>query len=375
MLLSRFFSQAITSRTIRYAIPATLGISLLELWTVIGSMPVTIPISKMLALWVLTWPTLAQACLPLCFCLAILITAVQLADTQELAILQLYMQPKDWRRCIARPVMLFFTCMFILTCWLNPMTKGAYLDITSSILQSLQMPTLTPGQFQYMSLTGDVMVIFPDKQNRGLLFVAWSNESMVNNDKRLFNIVQAESMVVDKTPGQAALTFKNAKGYSFKGLYNLDSTMSFKVLRKPLRLPALSGRDLSTMSVRELLRLSSVESHPQYFVAACELIWRLQLPIVVIIIAWISVLLIDYRFCRDRRNSFYATSGTLAILYLITMLIAKRVMDTLQSETSVVLLFASIHVSVVTLSYLLKHSRMLNMVSAHAKSDPSSGQK
>ena len=374
MLLSRFFSQAIMSRTIRYAIPATLGISVLELLTVIGGMPITIPISRMTALWVLTWPTFAQALLPLCFCLAILITAVQLADTQELAILQLYMQPKDWRRCIAKPVMLFFTCMIVLTYLLNPMTKGAYHDITSSILQSIQMPALTPGQFQYVGLTDDVMVVFPDKQNRGLLFAAWFNEREHTNKKILLNIIQAESIVVDKTLEKAELAFKNAKGYSLEDR-NLDRIVSFKKLRIPIRLPALSERGLSTMSVRKLLRLSSIESHPQYFEATSELIWRLQLPMVVVIIAWISMTLIDYRYCRDRRNSFYATSGTLAILYLITMLIAKRVMETLQSEASIVLLFASIHMSVVTLSYLLKHSRMLNMVSAHAKSDPCSGQK
>ena len=95
----------------------------------------------------------------------------------------------------------------------------------------------------------------------------------------------------------------------------------------------------------------------------------------IVIIAWMSMILIDYRYCRDRRNSFYAISGTLVILYLITMLVAKTVIETLQSEASLVPLFASIHMSVVTLSYLVKHSRMLNMLSAHAKSDPCSGQK
>ena len=374
MLLSQFFSQAIMSRTVRYTIPATLGISLLELLTVVSGLSVTIPISKITMLWVLTWPTITQVLLPLCFCLAILITAVQIADTQELAILQLYMQPRHWRHCIAKPVMLFFTYMLVLTCWINPMTKGAYHDITSSILQSIQMPALTPGQFQYVGLTDNVMVVFPDKQNRGLLFASWFNEREHPNKKILLNIIQAESIVVNKTLEKAEYAFINAKGYLFEDK-NLDRIVSFKKLRIPIRFPTLSERGLSTMSVRKLLRLSSTKSHPRYFEATGELIWRLQLPMVIGIIAWISMILIDYRYCRDRRNSFYAISGTLAILYLITMLVAKTVMDTLQSEASLVLLFASIHMSVVTLSYLVKHSRMLNMLSAHAKSDPCSGQK
>ena len=73
MLLSRFFSQAIMSRTIRYVIPATLGISLLELLTVVSGLSVTIPISKMTMLWVLTQPSPRYS--SLCFCSAILITS------------------------------------------------------------------------------------------------------------------------------------------------------------------------------------------------------------------------------------------------------------------------------------------------------------
>ena len=90
MYLTNYFKQILSSRAVKYLLIATILVSFVETLEHLFVMPFSLSTSQNLILWILSWPMYVSLLMPLCIFGALLGTFVELANTQELAIIQMY---------------------------------------------------------------------------------------------------------------------------------------------------------------------------------------------------------------------------------------------------------------------------------------------
>lgn len=345
MLLTRYFAHSIIERTTRYLILMTAIFSVLELVRGLALLPVLLPLPKVLTLWVLAWPTAGGIALPLCFFLALVVTKLHFAQTQELAIMQFVMRPRHWIYCLMTPVGVFSGIMLFVSGWLNPACITAKQEIIDTFMQSAKMPQAIAGQFNHMQFGGNQLVIFPSKEKRDLLFLAIDLGQSSDTQ-----ILQAEKISLRRERGAAVLEVHQGKSYQFDEQHRLRQTVMFKSNQVPLE--NAKKQHQSKVFFKTLTELVPIHSAATWV----EILWRFQQPISVMILSIVSISMGSYLHCRRKATLVRWQAGALGVSYYLSLFFIYNKSYGMQDIWLVALMYATANVCVVMISILLNRA-------------------
>ena len=348
MLLTRYFAHSIIERTTRYLILMTAIFSVLELIRGLALLPVLLPFPKILTLWVLAWPTAGGIALPLCFFLALVITRLHFAQTQELAIMQFLMRPRHWVYCLITPIGVFSGIMLFVSGWLNPLCLSAKQEIIDTFMQSAKMPQAIAGQFNHMQFGGNQLVIFPSKEKRDLLFLAIDLGQSSDTQ-----ILQAEKISLKREQGAAVLEVHQGKSYQFDDQHRLRQTVTFKNNQVPLSNIKKQGH--TAVFFKSLTELSTVGS-PSAWV---EILWRCQPVISIMTLSVVAMTIGSYLQCRRKAALVRWQAGALGVGYYLSLFFIYNKSYGMQDIWLVVLMYATASVSVIIISHVLNRTSLI----------------
>ena len=349
MLLIQYFAHSIIERTTRYLILMTAIFSVLELIRGLALLPVLLPFPKILTLWVLAWPTAGGIALPLCFFLALVITRLHFAQTQELAIMQFLMRPRHWVYCLITPIGVFSGIMLFVSGWLNPLCLSAKQEIIDTFMQSAKMPQAIAGQFNHMQFGGNQLVIFPSKEKRDLLFLAIDLGQSSDTQ-----ILQAEKISLKREQGAAVLEVHQGKSYQFDNQHRLRQTVTFKNTQLPLS--NSKKQQEKKIFFKTLTELTEVHSAASWV----EALWRCLQPIAVITLSVVAMTLGNYLQCRRKASSVRWQAGALGVGYYLGLFFIYNKSYGMQDIWLVVLMYATASACVIMISLVLNRASLIS---------------
>ena len=314
MILSYYFNHQLLSRTLKYLLLLTFLFSVVESIERLMLLPISLSLVQCLSMWVLSWPLYSCLLLPACFYAAYLATAIGLARSQELVIMQLYVSPWSWRWRVGCLSAFLSVAIFFTVGWIGPMCQHIQKDFATMMLSEIQMPKTFSGQFNKIEVGGRHIVVYKEKQKGKGLFVATRL-----SDAQGITVLTTQKMHVLTDKGVPTLVFDKGNSYSFTPDDGLKYALSFDESRIPLAIKV----GLSAKKYQFMQMATHDLWHDQRVMAQHELAWRIHLSLSVMVLATLAMMLIDYMTCRRASSRVYVVGGCLAIMYYVGLLAVK----------------------------------------------------
>ena len=342
MYLTNYFKQLVLSRAIKYLLIATMLVSFIETLEHLFMMPFSLSVGQNLALWVLSWPMYVSLLMPMCVCGAMMSTHAQLASSQELAIMQMYMSPSRWLVSIGSMVIFLSAILFATSGWLVPWCYEVQTGYAKELLSDIRMPRTLEGQFNNINIGGKKLVLYRDKKRDKGLFVATSLK-----EGQGLTVMSTEKVGVEKKEGISFIHFKKGKSYTFDKNNALRYVLEFDESQIPLDLSKGFG------SKHKVMKMSTDKLYGNAGKAEkTELAWRIHMVIPMGILVLVSFIFADYLACRRHPTVVYGITLIVTISYYVLLMMVRSKAQILVDSGYLHVAYGGAHMAAITMGLM-----------------------
>ncbi|MEC8882388.1 MAG: LptF/LptG family permease [Pseudomonadota bacterium] len=342
MYLTNYFKQLVLSRALKYLLIATMLVSFIETLEHLFMMPFSLSIGQNVALWVLSWPMYVSLLMPMCVCGAMMSTHAQLASSQELAIMQMYMSPSRWLLSIGSMVIFLSAILFATSGWLVPWCYGVQTEYAKELLSDIRMPRTLEGQFNNINIGGKKLVIYRDKKLDKGLFVATSLK-----EGQGLTVMSTEKVDVEKKEGISFIRFKNGKSYTFDKNSALRYVLEFDESQIPLDLSKGFGSKHKVMKMSADKLYGNPGRGEQ-----TELAWRIHMALPMGILVMVSFIFADYLSCRRHPAMVYGFTLIVTISYYVLLMMVRSKAQTFVNLGHLHMAYGATHMAAIILGLM-----------------------
>lgn len=313
MFISYYFNQQVLLRTFRYLMVATMLISVVETLEHIFAMPFSFSVGQNMGLWLLSWPMYVGLLMPICFFGALVTTYTQLAKSQELAIMQMYVSPWCWVKSIG--IMSLVLCIFLsfVNGWLVPWCYKNQADYASVLLSDVKIPRTLEGQFSHVNIGGKKLVLYRDRDKNKGLFIA----TQLKGDQGI-TLVSTQNIDIEKIDKNTYLQFMHGQSYTFDRSNTLRYKLTFNESKIPLDLRKNLGGKYKVMTMTAD-KLFEAGGHSEQV----ELAWRIYITMALVTLGAVAFVFSDYLTCRRRSILIYGASVIMLLAYYMLMMMVR----------------------------------------------------
>ena len=342
MFLTNYFKQLVLSRALKYLLIATMLVSFIETLEHLFMMPFSLGMGQNITLWVLSWPIYVSLLMPMCVCAAMMSTYRQLAGSQELAIIQMYLSPTMRLCSIGSMVMFLSAILFVTSGWVVPWCYGVQTEYAKELLSDIRMPRILEGQFNNINIGGKKLVLYRDKRRDKGLFVATSLK-----EGQGLTVMATKRVDIGKKEGISSIRFEKGKSYTFDKNSALRYVLEFDESEIPVDLSKSFGSKHRVMKMTADKLYGNPGKAEQ-----TELAWRIHMALPMGVLVMVSFILSDYLACRRHPAMVYGFTLIVAISYYVLLMLVRSKAQTFVDLGQLHLAYGAAHMAAIALGLM-----------------------